>query len=623
MGSGIAALARLLPDISRPLTAGLVVAALLSAVAAPATTIITGQVFGSLGARVTGEEGGGDFFTFVALLGALMLVTHVLGQLVGLFGGMLARRVNGELRNRVMAACLRPATVDHLHDPEVHPALAMSRDLSPAGFTPGQAASSLAPVLSSRLAALLQAAVLIPLGLWWMALPLVAVRAVFEFGLMSVFFQNIRGMLSAGIDLRRVTYFRDLGTTPPGAKEIRLFGLASWVGERNRTAFQQVMGTAWSGRKSNGRWLAFLGVLRAVGLFFGYGTVTVAALAGNLDLAGFVVGLAAVQGTLNFGGGDNELALAYGATAVPAVVRLENLVSQSKFDPPAGRPADGLPARSVRFEGVRFAYPGTDKPVFDRLDLEIPAGQRLAIVGLNGAGKTTLVKLLCRLHTPDAGRITVDGIDLTEIDPAAWRTRVGVLFQDYLRYQLPARDNVRFGAPDVDVDDAHLDQLAARVGASGVLDRLESGWDTPLSASLKGGTDLSGGQWQRLALARALLAVDAGARILVLDEPTANLDVRAEADIYARFLDLTRGRSDGEPLTSIVISHRFSTVRRADRIVVLDGGHVIEDGTHHELLGLDGRYAALFKAQAMRFRDSDAAAVLDDAPAVAVEGADG
>jgi ABC-type multidrug transport system fused ATPase/permease subunit len=256
-----------------------------------------------------------------------------------------------------------------------------------------------------------------------------------------------------------------------------------------------------------------------------------------------------------------------------------------------------MPQHAIRFDGVAFRYPGRDGDVYRQLDLEIPAGRSLAIVGANGAGKTTLVKLLARLYEPDHGRITVDGTDLRELDPTQWQTRIAAIFQDFQKYDLPARDNVGFGAPRLHADDEALNRAAAKAGASAVVDALSEGWATPLSRQLTGGTDLSGGQWQRLALARALLAVEGGAGVLVLDEPSANLDVRAEAELYDRFLEVTAG------LTTIVISHRFSTVRRADRIVVLDDGRVVEDGSHDELLRRGGIYADMFRLQASRYVD--------------------
>jgi ATP-binding cassette subfamily B protein len=257
-----------------------------------------------------------------------------------------------------------------------------------------------------------------------------------------------------------------------------------------------------------------------------------------------------------------------------------------------------LPAKTIRFEGVQFHYPGQEADVFSALDLEIPAGQSLAIVGVNGAGKTTLVKLLARLYDPTAGRITVDGIDLRDFDPYQWQRKVAAIFQDFIRYQLSAAANVGFGAVERLNDRDALESAARDADVLDLIEGLPRRWETTLSRQYEGGVDLSGGEWQRVALARALLAARSGASVLVLDEPTAQLDVRAEAAFYDRFLDITQG------CTTIVISHRFSTVRRADRIAVIDSGAIVELGTHAELLALGGSYASMFKLQADRFADA-------------------
>jgi ABC-type multidrug transport system fused ATPase/permease subunit len=244
-----------------------------------------------------------------------------------------------------------------------------------------------------------------------------------------------------------------------------------------------------------------------------------------------------------------------------------------------------MPATGIRLRGVRFAYPG-GSPVLDGLDLDIPAGTSLAIVGQNGAGKTTLAKLLCRLYDPVAGAVEVDGVDLRELDLDSWRARVAAVFQDFIRFELPLRDNVAPAGAD---DDAVRAVLAA-AGADGL-----AGLDTVLHRGYQGGIDLSGGQWQRVALARALCAVRLGAGVVLLDEPTAQLDVRGEAEIFDRILAATRH------CTTILISHRFSTVRHADRICVLEGGRVVELGSHDELVALGGRYRTMFELQASRF----------------------
>ncbi len=228
--------------------------------------------------------------------------------------------------------------------------------------------------------------------------------------------------------------------------------------------------------------------------------------------------------------------------------------------------------------------------MLEHFDLTIPAGSSLAIVGQNGAGKTTIAKLLCRLYDPQSGTIEIDGVDIREFDLASWRARVAAVFQDFIRLELPLRDNVApGGAPD--------DMMRAALEAAGATKL--AALDTVLARGYDGGTDLSGGQWQRVALARSLAAVKMGASVVLLDEPTAQLDVRGEAEIFDRLLAATRH------CTTILISHRFSTVRHADRICVLERGRVIELGTHEELMALAGRYRTMFDLQAQRFQAPD------------------
>jgi ABC-type multidrug transport system fused ATPase/permease subunit len=275
---------------------------------------------------------------------------------------------------------------------------------------------------------------------------------------------------------------------------------------------------------------------------------------------------------------------------VQAVLRLEDEMGEVGALSPGTRDATGTPARSIQLRDVKFQYASGSEPVLDGLDLEIPAGTSLAIVGQNGAGKTTIAKLLCRLYDPQRGAIEIDGTDVRDFDLASWRSRVTSVFQDFVRFELPLRDNVApHGAPDADI-------LAAleQAGAGGLADL-----DTIMARAYPGGIDLSGGQWQRIALARALCAVRLGAGLVILDEPTAQLDVRGESEIFERILAATRD------CTTILVSHRFSTVRKADRICVLEHGRVIELGTHTELMELDGRYRTMFDLQASRFAEEE------------------
>jgi len=301
--------------------------------------------------------------------------------------------------------------------------------------------------------------------------------------------------------------------------------------------------------------------------------------------------VASAIGRIAFGG--FSWALDGAAAPVAAVERLAPaMASKGALAAAAaqGQDPSGRPAHSLRVRDLSFRYLDTNRLIFDGLDLTIPAGMSLAIVGQNGAGKTTLAKLLCRLYDPTSGAIEVDGIDLRSFDVDAWRRRITAVFQDFIRFELTLRQNVDPGGTATDDDvraalaDAGADQLAEL--------------DTPLAKGYPGGTDLSGGQWQRVALARALCAVRRGAGLVLLDEPTSQLDVRGEAEVFDRLLTATR------EVTTILISHRFSTVRHADRICVLERGRVIELGSHHELMAQGGRYRRMFDLQAKRFEAS-------------------
>ena len=317
-------------------------------------------------------------------------------------------------------------------------------------------------------------------------------------------------------------------------------------------------------------------------------SLAAAAQDGRIDLGRTVTFAQAAVGASLIAFGGLNWALDGAAAPVAATARLQ------AGDGPGGgadrrdrRRPRGCPRAEIRFRDVTFAYPAApDAPVLVDFDLTIPAGTSLAIVGQNGAGKTTLAKLLCRLYDPQEGAIEVDGVDLRQLELDGWRERLTAVFQDFIRFELPLRDNV---APAGASDEAVLAALT-HAGAEDL-----AALDTPLAKGYPGGTDLSGGQWQRVALARALCAVELGAGVVLLDEPTAQLDVRGEAEIFERVLAATRH------CTTILISHRFSTVRQADRICVLEHGRVVELGTHDELMAARGRYCTMFELQAERF----------------------
>ncbi|MFY9649058.1 ABC transporter ATP-binding protein, partial [Trebonia sp.] len=309
----------------------------------------------------------------------------------------------------------------------------------------------------------------------------------------------------------------------------------------------------------------------------------------------------AVAGASMIAFGGLNWALDGAAAPVAAVARLKAAMSKAGTITERGHnPADGMPSQNIAFRDVTFAYPAAPgRPVLRNFSLEIPAGSSLAIVGQNGAGKTTLAKLLCRLYDPQSGAIEADGTDLRDLDLESWRRRVTAVFQDFTRFELTLRENVvpRQTADGRDpgaLDDAIRDDaIRVALAEAGATDL--AGLDTPLAKGYAGGTDLSGGQWQRVALARALASVRLGAGLVLLDEPTAQLDVRGEMEIFERILAATR------QCTTILISHRFSTVRHADRIAVVEDGRVVELGSHDELMQLHGRYWRMFSLQAQRF----------------------
>jgi ABC-type multidrug transport system fused ATPase/permease subunit len=390
---------------------------------------------------------------------------------------------------------------------------------------------------------------------------------------------------------RLADYSFRLAVDPPAAKEVRLFGLADWVIERFAAQRRRLYDLQYEATRLREKSVAMALVIVLGANVLAFWTLGVQAADGRLSLAAAIVALQAAIGISAIAFGGVNWAMDGAAAPVAAVRSLERTMAPAGALDTSGR-ATVAPGHGpeLRFRDVSFGYPGGPL-VLDGFDLTIPAGTSLAIVGQNGAGKTTLAKLLCRLYDPVAGSVEADGVDLRAIDLADWRQHVTAVFQDFVRFDLSLRDNVApsGGVPDDDVL-AALDAAGARAVAT---------LDTPLAKGYPGGTDLSGGQWQRVALARALAAVGAGAGVVLLDEPTAQLDVRGEAEIFERILRATRGR------TTILVSHRFSTVRQADRICVLEHGAVVELGTHDELMARGGRYRTMFDLQASRFVELD------------------
>lgn len=539
---------------------------------------------------------------------ALLALQGVITSMVDGGSQWVGRQVDGRLRERVMKAALMPPGIRHLEDESFRQALDQARNAAPVhGMTPGAIAAVLPSVVGQRVRML---AYLI--GLTYVAWPVGLAFALMTLKTQDEMQKAIwRVVGGGGVPPPTVDYQLELGTSAAPGKEVRVFGLGEWVSERYRTGMFGHIRNVWLNMRDFTPSFVITLAANAALTVFALVWLGFAALNGSVGVGELAFALVAIV-ALNPSGAfsQDDLPLAFAATTIETIEAAEKTVSDPSLRIGGSKSASELALQAIRFENVTFRYPGTGVDVLRNLDVELRSNQRIALVGLNGAGKTTLVKLLCGLYEPTDGRILVDGRHvLSELDPESWRERLAVLFQDFLQYELSARDNVRYGAVTRLVPDPNgaIERAAVLAGISRAIDALPNGWDSPLSPGFVGGASLSGGQWQRLAMARALFAVEAGARVLVLDEPTANLDVRAEAEIYDSLLALTREALTNEErsgLTTLLISHRFSTVRQADRIAVLDEGHIVEEGSHAELLDRDGLYSRMFRAQAEQFADS-------------------
>lgn len=394
-------------------------------------------------------------------------------------------------------------------------------------------------------------------------------------------------------ETRKQAYLEMVLAREDHAKEVKLFGLGPVFLSRYREIFERLFGDDRALTLRRGLWGFVLGLVGTAAFYGAYTWIGIAAVAGTITLGQmtmylllFKQGQSAVSASLSSIGGMYEDNL-YLSTLYEYL--------EQPVDGEGGHAVAGPdPSAGVRFDDVSFTYPGADAPALEHVSFSLRPGETLALVGENGSGKTTLIKLLTRLYLPTEGTVTLDGLDIREWDEARLRERVGVIFQDFARYQMLAGENV--GAGDVEAfdDEARWRDAAVRGMAAPFIESWPEGYQTQLGRWFFKGRELSGGQWQKVALSRAFMRT--GADILVLDEPTAAMDAEAEAEVF----DHVRGQAEGK--MTILISHRFSTVRMADRIVVLDRGRVVEEGSHADLVAAGGRYARLFELQAAGYR---------------------
>jgi ABC-type multidrug transport system ATPase subunit len=542
----------------------------------------------SMGQLVGAVQDGRALGTPLLTVGVLFGFMEVLPPINAAISANLAQKTITYLHDRLLEASLAPAGIAHLERPDINDLLVQARDFD-LGVTGPPLSASLPRIADGFVeigGGIAMSVVL--LGYRWWA-PLFA-----GFGwVWSHRLLRKSSVWKAWEDptvvdeMRHVNYAYNLAVRAPAAKEIRMFGLADWTVDRyfsRRKKMVELIIKARSLKKTP--------IALAIGAIAGGNVVLFWSLAhaaahGHLGIRSVTVFAQAALGTSALAFGEVDWWFRQGSQPVPVVLDLVADLQATSTVAREGTVTAHEPTDAVVFDNVTFAYRDGPK-IFDGLSLRIPAGKSLAVVGQNGAGKTTLAKLLCRHYDPVEGAIRVDNTDLRALDLDSWRAELAAVFQDYIKYELPLADNVAPVAADRDL-------VACALQAAGA-DQLAE-LDTILNRGYAGGTDLSGGQWQRVALARCLYAVQAGAGVVLLDEPTAQLDVRGEAEIFDRILQATKGK------TTILISHRFATVRHADLICVLEHGKVIELGTHDELMSLGGRYRTMFDLQAARFEE--------------------
>jgi ATP-binding cassette subfamily B protein len=546
----------------------------------------------AIGLLVGRVQSGGPLTVPLLAFGVAFVLSQVGPPVHQVVGALAGYRFSSVLNDRLMAVTLGPDGIGHLERGDLTNDLTTARDFDLGWTAPPMFLNMdfIAQGLVLLLGGIVSALVLFGFA-WWAPLLLLGAWGSTHWLLRESGVWRDRNTDEVKTARRHTSYAYDLATEPAAAKEVRLFGLSPWLLERFTAHRLRLHDLQYAATRLRERSLAgaLLIVLAANVLVFwllaqrGYD--------GRLGLQGVVTYAAAAFGASSIAFGGLSWALDGAAAPVMAILALEPEMARSgalSGDGRAAVPSSGSP--EIRFRNVTFTYPTGSRPVLEGFDLTIPAGASLAIVGQNGAGKTTIAKLLCRLYDPDSGSIEIDGTDLRDLDLTDWRRHVAAVFQDFVRYELSLADNVSpLGADRTRVEDA-----LRQAGALGLAEL-----DAPLARGYPGGVELSGGQWQRVALARAIARVGEGADVVLLDEPTAMLDVRGESEIFRRVLTST------SEATTILVSHRFSTVRQAELICVVEHGRAIELGSHEDLVALGGRYRTMYDLQASRFVELD------------------
>jgi ATP-binding cassette, subfamily B, bacterial len=393
---------------------------------------------------------------------------------------------------------------------------------------------------------------------------------------------------------RQMDYLRQVGGSKEAAKELRLFNLSDYLTGRFTGLSQAIYEENVALNRRRLFWGGLLAIVGQLGYYGAYGYSIYRTIQGRYSIGDLTLITTAIMQAMS----NIQQAFSTASGVADQALFLTDLLAFFEMKPRVESKANGLRAprpiqRGFEFRNVSFAYPGTERRVLSNFNFHLRCGERIALIGENGQGKTTIVKLITRLYDPTEGQILLDGVDLREYDLDDLHSEIGVIFQDFMRYEMTARENIEVGRIEREHSLDELEYAAKKSLASEVIEKLHGGFDQMLGRRFEGGVDLSGGEWQKMALARAYLR---DAQLLILDEPTAALDARSELEVFERFAELTFGKM------ALLISHRFSTVRMADRIVVLEAGKLVEEGSHTDLIALGRRYAAMFEMQAASYR---------------------
>jgi ATP-binding cassette subfamily B protein len=577
-------------ETSPPLVLTSVILRLFRALLPVSMLWVSKLILDAVVARIsTGRGDVAEIWKLVGIEFALAIASDLLGRANTLCDSLLGDRFTNRLSVRLMQHADRP-DLSSFEDPVFYDKLERARrqttgrlGLLSALLSLGQDAVSLVSLSAG----------LIVFSPWLMVLLVAAVIPAF---LGETHFTNLAYsvLYRWTPQRRRLDYLRMLGASVQSAKEVKIFGLGPHLTKR----YSQVSDDIFQENKTLSIKRASVGSLLnliSTGGYYGaYAVVLVRVLGGGISIGTFTFLTGAFARSRSY---IEKILGSFNDISEQALF-LKDLFEFFEMEPSIrSKPGALVAPRPIRdgfeFRNVAFAYPGASRMVVQNINFRLYAKEKIALIGENGAGKTTLVKLLARLYDPIQGSILLDGVDLREYDVDDLRTQIGVIFQDYMRYDMLARENIGFGSIESIGDQDRIERAAHKSLAGQVIGRLPGGYDQMIGRRFEGGVDLSGGEWQKFALARAYMR---DAQLLILDEPTATLDARAEFEVFQRFAELTQDRM------AVLISHRFSTVRMADRILVLADGEIREHGTHDQLVALGGRYAELFELQAAGYR---------------------